>query len=70
MQDSYVRAFPAASAECASSPAHVLPHACTKGQMGHAGAVLALAATRRYICSAGSDAMICVWHKKTLALKL
>ncbi len=69
MQDSCVRAFPAMMGQCPSSPARVLPQACTKCQTGHAGAVLALAATARYICSAGSDAMICVWHKQSLALK-
>ena len=70
LQDSCVRAFSAAAAESTSSPANVLPQVCTKGQTGHYGAVLALAATDRYICSAGSDALICVWHKKTLALKM
>ena len=64
-----MRAFPAMMGQCPSSPARVLPQACTKCQTGHAGAVLALAATGRYICSAGSDAMICVWHKQSLALK-
>ena len=42
------------------------PFVVTEEGKGHCSGVLALAICEGYVCSAGGDAMIQIWHEHTL----